>query len=87
MKKMIFFLSLVYYQSVLSEEIASKTKEIMTADSFTSNEECKSTKQIDGKDYCLRRSSITLNSCGRTSDWPCMDEQGCLIIDKFTLKN
>ena len=42
------------------------------------NKECSSYKKIEGKEYCVKRSSITLNSCGRESDWPCMEENGCL---------
>ena len=58
----------------------------MTVESFTQAKECSNYKKIDGKEYCVKRSNITLNSCGRESDWPCMEEGGCLIIDKFTLK-
>jgi hypothetical protein len=29
---------------------------------------------------------ITGNSCGPQSDWPCMDPDGCLIIDGFKKK-
>ena len=59
----------------------------MTVENFTVSKECSSYEKIEGKEYCVKRSSITLNSCGPLSDWPCMEEQGCLIIDKFTLKD
>ena len=87
MKNVFFFLLLALYQNILSAEISSNTQKILTAGSFTINEECSSYEKIEGNDYCVKRSSITLNSCGRRSDWPCMEENGCLIIDKFTLKN
>ena len=29
------------------------------------------------------QTKITGNSCGPQSDWPCMDPDGCLIIDGF----
>ena len=86
-KKIIFLLLLASYQNILSAEISSKTKKIMTAKSFSVIKECSSYKEIEGTQYCVKRSSITLNSCGRMSDWPCMEASGCLIIDKFTLKN
>jgi hypothetical protein len=86
-KKIIFLLFLVSYQNTLSAEISSKTKKIITVESFTVANECSFYEEIEGDDYCVKRSSIILNSCGRQSDWPCMEENGCLIIDKFTLKN
>ena len=85
MKKIIYLLLFASYQNIISAEISSKTKKIMTVESLTEIKECSGYKEIDGKQYCLKRSSITLNSCGRMSDWPCMEESGCLIIDQFTL--
>jgi len=32
------------------------------------------------------QTKITGNSCGPQSDWPCMDPDGCLIIDGFKKK-
>ena len=32
------------------------------------------------------QTKITGNSCGPESDWPCMDPDGCLIIDGFKKK-
>jgi|TARA_B110001469_G_C9280176_1_gene155114 hypothetical protein len=87
MLKILFLLFLTSYQNILFAEISSKTNKIMTVESFTQAKECSNYKKIDGKEYCVKRSNITLNSCGRESDWPCMEEGGCLIIDKFTLKN
>ena len=50
-------------------------------------ESCKKFGQIDGVKYCIQESSITLNSCGKQSDWPCMEEDGCLNIDRWVLSN
>jgi len=86
-KKIIFLLLLTPYQNIFSAEISSNIKKITTVESFTVANECSNYAKIEGKEYCVKRSSVTLNSCGRGSDWPCMEENGCLIIDKFTLKN
>ena len=40
---------------------------------------------IAGQSYCIKKSNITLNSCGKKSDWPCMEALGCLSIDHFVL--
>jgi hypothetical protein len=50
-------------------------------------ESCKKFGQIEGVTYCIQESSITLNSCGKQSDWPCMEEDGCLNIDRWVLGN
>jgi len=86
-KKIIFLLLLALYQNILSAEISSKTKKITTVENFSVIKECSSYKEIEGKEYCVKKSSIALNSCGQRSDWPCMEENGCLKIEKFTLKN
>ena len=86
MEKIVFLLFLALYQNILSAEISTNTKKI-TTESFTLDKECSSYKEIEGKKYCVKKNSIILNSCGPMSDWPCMEENGCLIIDKFTLKN
>ena len=86
-KKIIFLLLLAPYQNIFSAEISSNIKKIISVKSFTVANECSNYEKIEGREYCVKRSSITLNSCGRSSDWPCMEENGCLIIDKFTLKN
>jgi hypothetical protein len=40
---------------------------------------------IAGQSYCVKKSNITLNSCGKKSDWPCMEASGCLNLDHFVL--
>ena len=87
MKKAIFFLLLASYQNIFSQEVSSKTKIITAEEIFTVAKKCDSYEEIEGKEYCVKRSSITLNPCGRESDWPCMEENGCLIISKFTLQD
>lgn len=87
MKKKILFLFLTLNQNILADQISSDTKQRMAVDNFTKNKECETSQEINGKDYCLSKSTITLNSCGPMSDWPCIEERGCLVIDKFTLKN
>ena len=67
MKKKILFLLLTLCQNIFAEEISSNTKEIMIIKNFTVSKECSSYEKIEGKEYCVKRSSITLNSCG-----PCL---------------
>jgi hypothetical protein len=50
---------------------------------FATNQTCQSYEMIEGKQYCVKESLITLNSCGEQSDWPCMDPEGCLGITQF----
>ncbi|MDA9642505.1 hypothetical protein N9S84_00245 [Nitrosomonadales bacterium] len=86
-KKTIFLLLLFLYQNITFSETSTKTKQKLTAENFKLTKKCSSYKKIEGKNYCVKTSNITLNLCGRESDWPCMEENGCLTIDKFTLKN
>ena len=53
---------------------------------ISANFTCLETKLINGEKYCLRESNITLNSCGPKSDWPCLEDKGCLNINQF-IKN
>ena len=46
---------------------------------------CDKYEIIAGQSYCIKKSNITLNSCGKKSDWPCMEASGCLNIDHFVL--
>jgi len=86
MKIIFLFLALILYQNVFSNEISTNSKNKITAKNFTQKQKCHSYKKIDGEEYCIEKSNITLNSCGPSSDWPCMNDQGCLVIDKFTSK-
>lgn len=51
------------------------------------NKPCEKYGVIEGVKYCIQESSITLNSCGKQSDWPCMEENGCLNINRWVLNN
>jgi len=61
--------------------------EVTTEKPLLVQESCKKFGQIEGETYCIQESSITLNSCGKQSDWPCMEEDGCLNIDRWVLSN
>ena len=70
---------------VLNIAFASEDKEItLTSENyFATNQTCQSYEVIEGKEYCVKKSLIPLNSCGEQSDWPCMDPEGCLGITQF----
>jgi hypothetical protein len=87
MNKIILFIFLILSHNLYAEEISSNQQKIMTVENFTLNKECQDYQEIDGEEYCVKKSNITLNSCGPKSDWPCMEEQGCLVINNFTKKN
>jgi len=44
---------------------------------------CLDVKKIEGEIFCVKESKITLNSCGKQSDWPCLEEDGCLEIERL----
>ena len=69
----------------LNIAFASEDKElILTSENyFATNQTCQSYEVIEGKEYCVKKSLIPLNSCGEQSDWPCMDPEGCLGITQF----
>jgi len=46
-------------------------------------DQCFNVKEIEGEIFCVKESRITLNSCGKQSDWPCLEEDGCLEIEKL----
>jgi len=48
---------------------------------------CAKHGEIEGVKYCIQESSITLNGCGKQSDWPCMEEGGCLDINRWVLND
>jgi len=78
----LLFFSIFYFTKI---SYASEDKELtFTAENyFAINQACDSFDIIDGKKYCVKESSIPLNSCGKQSDWPCMDPEGCLGITQF----
>ncbi|MGE4596895.1 MAG: hypothetical protein AAEA78_02860 [Methylophilaceae bacterium] len=85
---LIIFLFITYSAFAVGDNgvLLDKRNYTLTANYFIENTNCESYQEIKGKQYCVQTSSITLNSCGPSSDWPCMEAQGCLVIDKFTLK-
>ncbi|MDC0423563.1 hypothetical protein OAL85_04730 [Methylophilaceae bacterium] len=78
------FVSLVSLTNISSGTEEYSDDYLLRKNPFLPATNCQEVKSIEGVDYCVQKSSITLNSCGRTSDWPCMDELGCLKIDKLT---
>ena len=66
-----------------SKNITLPPSKIDSLNLFTLNSACMKVKIINGEKYCLRESSITLNSCGPSSDWPCLEDKGCLKINQF----
>jgi len=81
----IFNLILILFFADLShsETITLSPTKIDSLNLFTLNSACLEVKIINGEKYCLRKSSITLNSCGPSSDWPCLEDKGCLKINQF----
>jgi hypothetical protein len=50
-----------------------------SGDQGTNEEE----KELVSQNYQFYEKRITGNSCGPETDWPCMHEDGCLVIEKF----
>ena len=61
--------------------------EVTTDKPLLVNKPCEKYGVIEGVKYCIQESSITLNSCGKQSDWPCMEEDGCLNINRWVLND
>jgi len=47
---------------------------------------CEDIVLLNDQTYCVKLTHITLNSCGKQSDWPCMDDEGCLEIKRLIKK-
>jgi hypothetical protein len=90
MKKLYHLCMFIFFVSLVALINFSSANEVLSNDSllrknlFLPATNCQEIKSFNDFNYCVQKSSITLNSCGPTSDWPCMDELGCLKIDKFT---
>jgi hypothetical protein len=63
----------------LLEFIESKQRSI-------SSDICEDLVSLNDQTYCVKLTHITLNSCGKQSDWPCMDDEGCLEIKRLIKK-
>ena len=87
MIKKFFLVFLFFCINLYAEEFSSDQQKIISVKNFTVKKECQEYRKIDNDEYCVKKSNITLNSCGPSSDWPCMEENGCLVIDQFTKKN
>ena len=81
----IILVKLVALINISSANEERSDEYLLKENPFLPSTDCNEVKFIDGVKYCVHKSSITLNSCGSKSDWPCMDELGCLKIDKFTV--
>lgn len=80
--KNILMLSLIFFLKISNTE-ENKGLILKAENYFATNQACDSYDIIDGKKYCVKESIIPLNSCGKQSDWPCMDPEGCLGITQF----
>ena len=87
MIKNFFLVFLFFYINLYAEEFSSDQQKIISVKNFTADKECQKYQRINNDEYCVKKRNITLNSCGPSSDWPCMEENGCLVIDQFTKKN
>lgn len=47
---------------------------------------CEEIVLLNDQKYCVKLTHITLNSCGKQSDWPCMNDEGCLEIKTLIKK-
>jgi len=71
--------------TVFSEASQSLEKLIVSKKQVTESDLCQNITLIEDKVFCFKESRITLNACGKSSDWPCLDEKGCLVIDRYLL--
>jgi len=67
----------------LSDESASLEVFINKKQSENQSMICDSFELLDSQQYCITESTITLNACGKETDWPCLDAEGCLEIKKY----
>jgi len=74
---------LLFFLTRISFAFEEKESTFTAENYFAINQACDSYDIIDGKKYCVKESIIPLNSCGKQSDWPCMDPEGCLGITQF----
>ena len=58
---------------------------LIQVNELNSNYSCNETTSIDNQEFCLSESTITLNSCGKNTDLPCLEEAGCLKINRYVL--
>ena len=74
---------LFFSYPALSDESESLEVFINKKQSENQSMICDSFELLDSQQYCITESKITLNSCGKETDWPCLDAEGCLEIKKY----
>jgi hypothetical protein len=85
----IFLLILVYVYLIypillFADEIKKFDEFIILENHNVKKDFCNESIIFNGNDhYCLRLKKITLNSCGKQSDWPCLNDEGCLEIEEL----
>ena len=84
MKTLSFRLHIIPFY-ILSLPILCFAESSSTTSTYFVDKICDRYEIIAGQSYCIKKSNITLNSCGKKSDWPCMEASGCLNIDHFML--
>ena len=78
------FITLLFFSyPTLSDESESIEVFINKKQSENQSMICDSFELLDSQQYCITESKITLNSCGKETDWPCLDAEGCLEIKKY----
>ena len=79
----IFLFFLVFSISLYAETEESFESFIKSKVTSVEDSLCADSVMIEEKAFCVKESRITLNSCGKRSDWPCLDAEGCLKIKKY----
>ena len=74
---------LFFSYPILSDETVSLEVFIKNKQSENQSIICDSFELLENQQYCIKKSKITLNSCGKETDWPCLDAEGCLDIKKY----
>jgi hypothetical protein len=84
----LIFLFLVFISGYIFAQDANNLLDLINHNNISiTSEICNRSEEIEGKFYCVQVSKVTLNACGKRSDWPCLDIDGCLVIDKYVLND
>jgi len=84
----LIFLFLVLMSGYIFAQEENNLHELIKENNISiTSELCKRSEELGGKSYCVQVSKVTLNACGKRSDWPCLDIDGCLVIDKYVLND
>jgi len=79
----ILSLTLLLSSSVIADSEDSFEQFISLKNKSIDKEICNNPSFIDNQKFCTKLSRITLNSCGKQSDWPCLEDDGCLEIERL----